>query len=363
MQQQHRRRRRRPRPRQQQHEKTRLFLSAFVSMPPPRRTNDASTRIAEDRITPRPIAATGTSSLREHPNSHRNPGFLSTTALAASKSKNKKSAKKKKTRGGTAGSGGSGGFGVSSSTDAPPAPASAPSQPRTINDARTAVSSSRATPAAAAAASSAPGGGGQLPDDDFATFPPLSPDTLKSVMGVDVFDLPPGGIPASERGQQQALPSQVLGCIRERHGLQEFGGGRRLLDPEYDDDQDSTEMAADAGSGDGSGSSSSKGLLFPGLRLLHAEPPVIGVDDFFTPEECDQYVSRSLSPSPSSPPPPSSQASSSSSSSSGVDVDGGNGPHKQRSATLGADVDAVAQVKSRVCCAGLRVPYIYMYVS
>lgn len=37
-------------------------------------------------------------------------------------------------------------------------------------------------------------------------------------------------------------------------------------------------------------------MLFPGLRLLHAEPIVIGVDDFFTPEECDEYISRSVSP-------------------------------------------------------------------
>ncbi|CAN0054991.1 unnamed protein product, partial [Hapterophycus canaliculatus] len=36
-------------------------------------------------------------------------------------------------------------------------------------------------------------------------------------------------------------------------------------------------------------------LLFPGLRLLHAEPPVVGVDNFFTSEECDAYVSRSVS--------------------------------------------------------------------
>lgn len=149
-------------------------------------------------------------------------------------------------------------------------------------------------------------------------------------MGVDVFDLPPRGIPASERGQEQALPSQVLECIRNRHGLEEFAGGRRLLDPEY-----GTHETAEEGEKkvkkrrEGGG----KGLLFPGLRLLHAEPPVISVDDFFTPGECDEYVSRSLSP-----PPPAAPAAAGA---AGEET----GPHMQRSATLGADVDAVAQVR------------------
>lgn len=139
-------------------------------------------------------------------------------------------------------------------------------------------------------------------------------------MGVDVFDLPPRGIPASERGQEQALPSQVLECIRNRHGLEEFAGGRQLLDPEYG-------LHEPEGGYGGGG----EGLLFPGLRLLHAEPPVIGVDDFFTPGECDEYVSRSVSPPPAAP--------------ASEGAAGGKGPHMQRSATLGADVDAVAQVR------------------
>eukprot|EP00903_Cladosiphon_okamuranus_P015175 g14029.t2 len=170
--------------------------------------------------------------------------------------------------------------------------------------------------------------GGQLPDDDFATFPPLSPDTPSSVMGVDVFDLPPRGIPASERGQEQALPSQVLECIRNRHGLEEFAGGRRLLDPKYGTDED----GGGGGGGGGEGSGGGAGLLFPGLRLLHAEPPVVGVDDFFTAGECEECISRSVSP----PPPATAPAP------AGRAV-GEKGPHMQRSATLGADVDAVAQ--------------------
>lgn len=86
------------------------------------------------------------------------------------------------------------------------------------------------------------------------------------------------------------LASQVLECIRHRHGLQEFAGGRLLLDPEYEYDETagSTSVVED--------NSGNKGLLFPGLRLLHVEPIVIGVDDFFTPEECDDYISRSVSP-------------------------------------------------------------------
>ena len=33
--------------------------------------------------------------------------------------------------------------------------------------------------------------------------------------------------------------------------------------------------------------------LFPGIRLLHADPVVFEVEDFFTPEECDAYVAMS----------------------------------------------------------------------
>lgn len=33
--------------------------------------------------------------------------------------------------------------------------------------------------------------------------------------------------------------------------------------------------------------------LFPGIRLLHADPVVFEVEDFFTPEECDTYVAMS----------------------------------------------------------------------
>lgn len=33
--------------------------------------------------------------------------------------------------------------------------------------------------------------------------------------------------------------------------------------------------------------------LFPGMRLLHADPVVFEVEDFFTPEECDAYVAMS----------------------------------------------------------------------
>lgn len=85
-------------------------------------------------------------------------------------------------------------------------------------------------------------------------------------------------------------PFKVLECIRHRHGLQDFAGGRLLLDPEYE----CYEVAAGAASApeDNEG----KGLLFPGLRLLHAEPILIGVDDFFSSDECDEYISKSVSP-------------------------------------------------------------------
>ncbi|CAM9917356.1 unnamed protein product [Ectocarpus sp. 4 AP-2014] len=270
------------------------------------------------------------------------------TALAASKSKNKR-AKKKKASSGGRGSSRGGGFGSASAatTTAVASKTGAPQQQQQPE--RQPTTHPTAAPAAAAAR------GGQLPDNDFATFPPLSPDTLKSIMGVDVFDLPAGGIPASERGQQEALPPQVLECIRGRHGLQDFAGGRRLLDPEYYGTDGEAGGAALTGSSSSSGSpaaaaaavggekkeggdgtAAKRRLLFPGLRLLHAEPPVIGVSEFFTDEECDDYISRSVSP-----PPPAAVTSGEGAGAAAAAT--GSGPHMQRSATLGADVDAVAQ--------------------
>eukprot|EP00752_Nemacystus_decipiens_P013012 g11511.t2 len=121
----------------------------------------------------------------------------------------------------------------------------------------------------------------------------LSPaEILEYVLRVDFFNLPPGGVTTGEAGYKRALPLQVLECIRHRHGLPEFAGGRLLLDQEYDFDETATAGAACASDVGDDG----RGLLFPGLRLLHAEPIVIGVDDFFTPEECDEYISRSVSP-------------------------------------------------------------------
>ena len=85
----------------------------------------------------------------------------------------------------------------------------------------------------------------------------------------------------------------MLECIRRRHGLTEFAGGRLLLDPEYENEHGESATSATASEDE---NRERRGLLFPGLRLLHAEPIVIGVDDFFTPDECDDYVARSASP-------------------------------------------------------------------
>jgi len=315
-QQQHRRR---------QHQSPVFAAFAVVQRPRLINVGDPSTRV---RVAPRAgrVALALSTSWYSHARCesrgycHPRSRF---TVLGASKSKRKP--KKNKAGSNRANGGGGGGFGGA-------APA-ALVQPTTVGAQRAPPTSTSPTAAAAARSVAT---GGELPDDDFATFPPLSADMLKSVMGVDVFDLPPRGIPASERGQEQALPAQVLQCIRKRHGLEEFAGGRRLLDPEYGNSDDETAETASTSasasvSDDGGASPVRGGLLFPGLRLLHAEPPVIGVDDFFSSQECDEYISRSLSPPP---PTPASAA-------------GGTGPHKQRSATLGADVDAVAQVRRR----------------
>lgn len=287
--------------------------------------------------------------------SEARPRLTAMRAAASGKNKNSKAAKKKKRGpsggGSSRGTGSGGGFGAPSAAAASAvkikggegetAPTTATSTASRGGPRRTSSSSSSQPlpPAAGSGASHK----GELPDDDFATFPPLSPDTLKSVMGVDVFELPAGGVTASEEGQQNALPLQVLECIRERHGMPEFAGGRRLLDAEYEvggllgteggHQERPADLLADR-----------RPLLFPGLRLLHAEPPVVGVDNFFTAQECDEYVSRSVSPPPTAP-------GTGDATGGGSGRVGGGGPHMQRSATLGADVDAVAQVRGS---SGLR---------
>lgn len=101
----------------------------------------------------------------------------------------------------------------------------------------------------------------------------------------------------------------MLECIRERHGLPEFAGGHRIVDPEYVRDEaaaaaDSFSFSySDARAGGGGrrkrrSRPRGEAFPFPGLRLLHAEPIVIGVDDFFTSEECDEYVAKSMAHTP-----------------------------------------------------------------
>lgn len=66
----------------------------------------------------------------------------------------------------------------------------------------------------------------ELPDDDFATFPPLSSVTFEFIMELDVFELPTGSVATRDRGQQATFPVQTLEYIREYHGMQDFGVGR-----------------------------------------------------------------------------------------------------------------------------------------
>eukprot|EP00903_Cladosiphon_okamuranus_P008572 g8223.t1 len=86
---------------------------------------------------------------------------------------------------------------------------------------------------------------GDLPEDAFSQFPPLTEQQKKTLVGV-------------QQGAGSGIPSEVRNRIRERHGFEGF------------DDK-----------------------LFPGIRLLHADPVVFEVENFFTPQECDAYVAMS----------------------------------------------------------------------
>ncbi|CAM9756409.1 unnamed protein product, partial [Chrysoparadoxa australica] len=116
-------------------------------------------------------------------------------------------------------------------------------------------------------------------EDDYALLPPLPPRILETLQGVEE----PGGA---------ELTNEAVDKLRLLHGFANF--------PE----------AAEANA------------AFPGVRVLHWEPLVIGVEDFFTNEECDAFIAMSVEePSESS----------------------ALAPHKQRSATLGTDAEARAQ--------------------
>ena len=185
---------------------------------------------------------------------HARPQYFSTALGAAGgKGKSSKAAKKKKNgssreggggSGGSGGSNGGGGFGASTAATAVKPSGKASTSPTTPTSTSTGAAAATAAAAGTTTTHRPSRPAALLPDDDFATFPPLSPDTLKSVMGVDVFDLPPGGVSAKETSQQDALPPQVLDCIRDRHGFLEFAGGMRLLDTAY------LEGAVGAGAGE-----------------------------------------------------------------------------------------------------------------
>ncbi|CAM9615876.1 unnamed protein product [Scytosiphon promiscuus] len=87
-------------------------------------------------------------------------------------------------------------------------------------------------------------GAGELPEDAFAQFPPLTAQQQGSLRKAGA-----GG---------EGLPQEVINQIRERHGFEHF---------------DET--------------------MFPGIRLLHADPVVFEVENFFTPQECNAYVAMS----------------------------------------------------------------------
>ncbi|CAM9431702.1 unnamed protein product [Ascophyllum nodosum] len=92
-----------------------------------------------------------------------------------------------------------------------------------------------------------PAAAGELPHDAFSQFPPLSPQNQASLQKVD-----------GDRKMNFPLSPYVLARIREKHGFNFFNEN-----------------------------------IFPSIRLLHADPVVFEVEDFFTPQECDTYVKMS----------------------------------------------------------------------
>ena len=148
----------------------------------------------------------------------------------------------------------------------------------------------------AVAAAAAPEIGGVLTDADYSTFPRLLPSVMRTIEA----ELPPSASSAAEADSSTGgspLPPPMQGRLAAVHGFPNFDGV-------------------------GSGATDCR---FPGIRVLHAEPPVLCVDDFFTPEECDRYIALSLAADDES---------------GGV---GGTRSVRVQSKTLGKDADAAAQ--------------------
>jgi len=160
-------------------------------------------------------------------------------------------------------------------------------------------------------------------DDDYAVFPKLEPSVLETLVPAPTATETPEGESGEEAGE---LPPEIYHRLAQLYGLpnfnfeqQENGGGggdddvsngqsllgdilstpsaaapgggdalRSLLSSAADD--------ADAAVNDRSSSPPGADLAlnslppFRKLRVLHVDPLVLGIDDFFTDEECDEYV-------------------------------------------------------------------------
>lgn len=183
-------------------------------------------------------------------------------------------------------------------------------------------------------------------NDDFAAFPALEPSVQETILAYD------GDV--TEQGEE--LPNEAYQRLDQIYGFHNFN----YLEEEEEEPQEATsfgdllsaspaasdkpitEMSdllkptasndlSDLFGGTTEPTESTKETMylsclsslppFTEFHVLHMDPLVIGIDNFFTDEECDRYVNMSLAPS----------------------KDSASAPEMTRSKTVGKDANAKAQ--------------------
>jgi hypothetical protein len=131
--------------------------------------------------------------------------------------------------------------------------------------------------------------------DDFSVFPALEPHVLETL------------VPAADPAASGELSTEIYQRLDQIYGFSQFNYLTTKEEPETmsfadmisasstdDDDDNDNDLLASATNTDPELPLASL-PPFDKFRLLHVDPMVLQIDDFFTDEECDCYVAMSVS--------------------------------------------------------------------
>lgn len=132
--------------------------------------------------------------------------------------------------------------------------------------------------------------------DDYAVFPALEPRVKETLVraGGDMANDEPGELP----GEIYARLDQIYGFENFNYEPKEDGGEQEegLTPISFAEMLSGSAFEEDEDDNDGGNDSSKESLpisklpAFDKFHVLHVDPLVLQIDDFFTPEECDAYV-------------------------------------------------------------------------